>query len=40
MGSKVAVAVNNRRLDFGAWEQIFYGEFDGKKCELVRIIGK
>ena len=31
MGREVVVAVTNGRLDFGPWEQIFYGEFDGKK---------
>lgn len=31
MGREVVVAVTNGRLDFGPWEQIFYGEFDGKR---------
>jgi len=42
MGREVVVAVTNRQLDFGPWEQIFYGEFDGgrKKRVLVKIIGE
>ena len=42
MGREVVVAVTNSRLDFGTWEQIFYGEFDGrrKKRVLVKIIGE
>lgn len=41
MGREVVVAVTNGRLDFGPWEQIFYGEFDGqrRKRVLVKIIG-
>jgi secondary thiamine-phosphate synthase enzyme len=41
MGREVVVAVPNAKLDFGPWEQIFYGEFDGrrKKRVLVKIIG-
>jgi len=41
MGREVVVAVTNGRLDFGTWERIFYGEFDGrrKKRVLVKIIG-
>jgi secondary thiamine-phosphate synthase enzyme len=41
MGREVVVAVTNGKLDFGPWEQIFYGEFDGrrKKRVLVKIIG-
>lgn len=41
MGREVVVAVTDGRLDFGTWEQIFYGEFDGrrKKRVLVKIIG-
>ena len=41
MGREVVVAITNGRLDFGPWEQIFYGEFDGmrKKRILVKIIG-
>jgi len=41
MGREVVVAVTDGKLDFGAWEQIFYGEFDGgrKKRVLVKIIG-
>jgi secondary thiamine-phosphate synthase enzyme len=42
MGREVVVAVTNGRLDFGTWEQIFYGEFDGlrRKRVLVKIIGE
>ena len=42
MGREVVVAVTNGKLDFGPWEQIFYGEFDGrrKKKVLVKIIGE
>ncbi len=42
MGREVVVAITNSRLDFGPWEQIFYGEFDGmrKKRILVKIIGE
>ena len=42
MGREVVVAVTGGRLDFGPWEQIFYGEFDGrrKKRVLVKIIGE
>jgi secondary thiamine-phosphate synthase enzyme len=42
MGREVVVAVTNGRLDFGTWEQIFYGEFDGKRKKrvLVKIIGE
>ena len=42
MGRDVVVAVTEGRLDFGPWEQIFYGEFDGrrKKRVLVKIIGE
>jgi secondary thiamine-phosphate synthase enzyme len=41
MGREVVVAVTEGRLDFGPWEQIFYGEFDGRrrKRALVKIIG-
>lgn len=41
MGREVVVAVTNGRLDLGPWEQIFYGEFDGKRRKrvLVKIIG-
>ena len=41
MGREVVVAVTNGKLDFGPWEQIFYGEFDGgrRKRVLVKIIG-
>ena len=42
MGREVVVAVTNGRLDFGPWEQIFYGEFDGGRHKriLVKIIGE
>jgi secondary thiamine-phosphate synthase enzyme len=42
MGREVVVAITNGELDFGPWEQIFYGEFDGrrKKRVLVKIIGE
>jgi secondary thiamine-phosphate synthase enzyme len=42
MGREVVVAVTNGQLDFGPWEQIFYGEFDGRrrKRALVKIIGE
>jgi len=42
MGRECVVAVTNGRLDFGTWEQIFYGEFDGKRDKrvLVKIIGE
>jgi len=41
MGREVVVAVTEGKLDFGPWEQIFYGEFDGKRSKrvLVKIIG-
>ncbi len=42
MGREVVVAITNGELDFGPWEQIFYGEFDGKRRKrvLVKIIGE
>lgn len=41
MGREVVVAITNGRLDFGTWEQIFYGEFDGRRRKrvLIKIIG-
>ncbi len=41
MGREVVVAITDGRLDFGTWEQIFYGEFDGRRPKrvLVKIIG-
>ncbi len=41
-GRKVVVAATEGRLDFGTWEQIFYGEFDGRRRKrvLVKIIGE
>ncbi|MGA1797083.1 MAG: secondary thiamine-phosphate synthase enzyme YjbQ [bacterium] len=42
MGREVVVAVTGGRLDFGPWEQIFYGEFDGRRRKrvLIKIIGE
>jgi secondary thiamine-phosphate synthase enzyme len=42
MGREVVVAITNSELDFGTWEQIFYGEFDGRRRKrvLVKIIGE
>jgi secondary thiamine-phosphate synthase enzyme len=42
MGREVVVAITNGQLDFGTWEQIFYGEFDGMRNKriLVKIIGE
>lgn len=42
MGREVVVAVTDGQLDFGPWEQIFYGEFDGKRRKrvLVKVIGE
>ncbi len=42
MGRDVVVAITNGKLDFGPWEQIFYGEFDGRRRKrvLVKIIGE
>ena len=41
MGREVVIAITNGRLDFGPWEQIFYGEFDGRrrKRALIKVIG-
>jgi len=41
MGREVVVAITNGQLDFGTWEQIFYGEFDGRRRKrvLIKIIG-
>lgn len=41
MGREVVIAITKGRLDFGPWEQIFYGEFDGKRNKrvLIKIIG-
>jgi len=41
MGREVVVAITNGKLDFGPWEQIFYGEFDGRRRKrvLVKVIG-
>lgn len=42
MGREVVVAVTNGKLDFGTWEEIFYGEFDGRRRKrvLIKIIGE
>jgi secondary thiamine-phosphate synthase enzyme len=42
MGREVVVAITNGKLDFGPWEQIFYGEFDGQRPKrvLVKVIGE
>jgi thiamine phosphate synthase YjbQ (UPF0047 family) len=42
MGREVVVAITAGKLDFGPWEKIFYGEFDGwrRKRVLIKIIGK
>jgi secondary thiamine-phosphate synthase enzyme len=42
MGREVVVAITDGKLDFGSWEQIFYGEFDGRRRKrvLVKIIGE
>ncbi len=42
MGREVVIAITDGELDFGPWEQIFYGEFDGKRSKrvLVKIIGE
>ena len=41
MGREVVIAITNGKLDFGPWEQVFYGEFDGgrRKRALIKIIG-
>lgn len=42
MGREVVVAITNGKFDFGTWEQIFYGEFDGRREKriLIKIIGE
>ncbi len=42
MGREVVAAITNGKLDFGTWEQIFYGEYDGRRSKrvLVKIIGE
>ena len=42
MGREVVVAVTDGKLDFGPWEQIFYGEFDGRRAKrvLVKVLGE
>ena len=42
MGREVVVAITKGRLDFGPWEQIFYGEFDGRRNKrvLIKVIGE
>ena len=42
MGREVVVAITKGRLDFGPWEQVFYGEFDGRRAKrvLIKVIGE
>ncbi|MFO0957031.1 MAG: secondary thiamine-phosphate synthase enzyme YjbQ [Isosphaeraceae bacterium] len=42
MGREVVVAITNGKLDFGPWEQVFYGEFDGRRPKrvLIKVIGE
>jgi secondary thiamine-phosphate synthase enzyme len=42
MGREVVIAVTKGKLDFGPWEQVFYGEFDGRRAKrvLVKVIGE
>jgi secondary thiamine-phosphate synthase enzyme len=42
MGREVVIAITNGKLDFGPWEQVFYGEFDGRRAKrvLVKVIGE
>ena len=42
MGREIVVAITNGKLDFGPWEQIFYGEFDGRRSKrvLIKVIGE
>jgi len=42
MGREVVIAITNGRLDFGPWEQVFYGEFDGRRRKrlLIKVIGE
>ena len=42
MGREAVVAVTDGRLDFGPWEQIFYGEFDGRRAKrvMIKVIGE
>jgi secondary thiamine-phosphate synthase enzyme len=42
MGREVVVAITEARLDFGPWEQVFYGEFDGRRAKrvLVKVLGE
>lgn len=42
MGREVVIAITNGRLDFGPWEQVFYGEFDGRRDKrvLIKILGE
>ena len=42
MGREAVIAITNGKLDFGTWEQVFYGEFDGKRDKkvLIKIIGE
>ena len=42
MGREVVIAITKGKLDFGPWEQVFYGEFDGRRAKrvLVKVIGE
>jgi secondary thiamine-phosphate synthase enzyme len=42
MGREVVIAITKRKLDFGPWEQVFYGEFDGRRSKrvLVKVLGE
>ena len=42
MGREVVIAITNAKLDFGPWEQVFYGEFDGRRMKrvLIKVIGE
>jgi secondary thiamine-phosphate synthase enzyme len=42
MGREVVIAITNGKLDFGPWEQVFYGEFDGRRMKrvLIKVIGE
>jgi len=42
MGREVVIAITNGKLDFGPWEQVFYGEFDGRRAKrvLIKVIGE
>ena len=40
MGGEVVLAITDGKLDFGPWKQIFYGEFDGRRNNRVKVIGE